>query len=182
MGVAIGLSAVALITPPNPAYPPTATGDHGALPFIFTAALLGVISLLVGFVSIFGFFNYVAKKGPKRRFFRYTSPCIDIIFVLITPVAMWVSKAPFHLWHHIAFSPPPGEGSSLVIARLTHESFQYTHSNLGDEGTQCYANMGTYKACGMLVVAMVMTGPGALAAVFCAWFESRRIKNRWETS
>lgn len=68
------------------------------------------------------------------------------------------------------------------MTRLISGSLQYTHSNLGDTGMQCYANMSTNQGCVKLVVAMVMILPGALAAFICACLEGKRIRNRKGTS
>lgn len=81
---------------PVPEYPPTGTGDHGAVPFLFTVSVLGAVNILIGGLSVCNFFNQMAKHGNKRRFFRwvlrYTSPCVDIIFLLFVAGALIVSR------------------------------------------------------------------------------------------
>lgn len=93
MAAATALTMVLAFKPPVPAYPLSGTGDHGALPFMIVAAVLGVISCSVGMISAwFNWFNKIAKKGHKRRFFRYTSPYVDVIFIAIAGGAIYVSK------------------------------------------------------------------------------------------
>lgn len=106
MFVFVTFAMLVVLVATHPAYPPSGTGDHGAMAFIFTAALLGVISLFIGLLSLAGFFNRVADMGPKRRFLRYTSPCVDFIFFVMAPFAMWVSKNTL-LCVTIHYSKPP---------------------------------------------------------------------------
>lgn len=77
--------------PPTPAYPPTSAGDNGAVSFLFTVGVLGGITAFIGGLSACNCFNRLAKKGPKRRFFRYISPCVDVIFLALAAGAIAVS-------------------------------------------------------------------------------------------
>lgn len=76
---------------PAPKYPPTATGDHGALAFLFTVVVLGAINIFIGLLSLFNFFDKLAGKGHKRRFLRYTSFFVDVIFLGFVAGALVVS-------------------------------------------------------------------------------------------
>lgn len=86
------LMAKGIWNPPTPTYPPAAPGDHGTVPFMFVVAALGGITAVAGLASTFGFFNWVVGNGRKCRFFRYTSPCTDLIFIGLAVGAIVVSR------------------------------------------------------------------------------------------
>lgn len=65
---------------------------------------------------------------------------------------------------------------------LTSGLVQYAIKNLDDGGTQCFANMSTYQGCVVLLVAVVMTGLGAIMALLCIPLELLRIKEYKNTS
>lgn len=93
MAAATAITMTRTFKPPVPAYPLNGTGDHGALPFIFVASVLGIVSCSMGLVSAGpNWFDKVAEKGRKRRFFRHTSPYVDVIFIAIAGGAIYVSK------------------------------------------------------------------------------------------
>lgn len=77
---------------PAPEYPPTATGDHGAVAFLFTVVVLGAIDILIGFISVRNFFDKLAEKGHKRRFLRYTSFYVDVIYMGFVAGSLAVSR------------------------------------------------------------------------------------------
>lgn len=68
------------------------------------------------------------------------------------------------------------------MARLTSRVLQYAKPNLGDGGTHCLENMGTYQGCVMLMVAVVMTALGAFMALICVVLELLRIREWKKTS
>ncbi|KAH8758885.1 hypothetical protein F5883DRAFT_146023 [Diaporthe sp. PMI_573] len=146
VGTALGTTVARLVKPPVPAYPPGGTGDHGTLPFIIVAGILGIVSVIFGLFSQCNCFNKIAEKGHKCRFFRYISLCLDFIYAAIAGGAM------------------------------THAVI-----NLGEGGTQCFANMGTYQGCAILMGAAVLTGLGALMALICFILELCRIK-KWKNT
>lgn len=66
---AAGIMGRCIFNPPNPAYPPDSTGDHGAAPFLFTVAILGVTTAVIGGFSACNCSNRLANKGSKCCFF-----------------------------------------------------------------------------------------------------------------
>jgi len=175
VGTAFGTTAARLVKPPVPVYPPGGTGDHGTLPFMIVAGILGIVSVVFGLFSQCDCFNKIAEKGHKRRFFRYTSLCLDFIYAAIAGGAMAVSKRHLVVWDSTHFP------YSLVTAILTSGMVQHAVINLGEGGTQCFANMGTYQGCAILMGAAVLTGLGALMALICFILELCRIK-KWKNS
>lgn len=98
--IAIVMMIVRLRIPADSAYPPDNNGDHGTLTFMIAVIVLGVISVIVGGVSACNCLNKMAEKGPKRRWFRYTSPSIDFVFALLAGIAIWVSRTLPHGGYH----------------------------------------------------------------------------------
>lgn len=157
--------------PPTPAYPPTSAGDNGAVSFLFTVGVLGGITAFIGGLSACNCFNRLAKKGPKRRFLRYTSPCVDVIFLALAAGAIAVST----YTHSLGFSLHP---FCILMPRLIGWVLQLARKDLDAGATDCLANLGTYQGCTMLMVAVVMVGLGGLMAFICCVLETCRIKKR----
>lgn len=168
---AAGIMGRRIFSPPNPAYPPNATGDGGAVPFLFTVGVLGAITAFIGGLSACNCFNRLANKGSKRRFFRYTSPCVDAIFFMLAVGALVVSRETPTLGL-------PLRSPFLLMARLTSGLLQVAILHLGAGATDCLANMGTYQGCVMLMVAIVMVCLGGVMAFACFCMEIRRTKRR----
>lgn len=81
-----------LARPPDPAYPPGATGDHGTLAFMLVAGGFGFASIVVGIIALCNCFNKSAEKGPKRRVVRYIPMFVDVIFMGLVVGAIIVSR------------------------------------------------------------------------------------------
>lgn len=173
MAATIIIVALRVAKPPNPAYPPDSTGDHGTLGFMLAAGGLGFASVSVGMTSVSNCCNKSAEKGPKRRVLRYIPMYFDLIFIGLAIGAIIVSR------QTLASRLPLPSLLPLIMARLTSLSLQSAKNNLGDEGTHCLENMGTYQGCVILMVTIVMTALGASTALVCSILECLRIR-QWK--
>lgn len=155
---------------PAPEYPPAATGDHGAVAFLFTVAVLGGINIFIGFLSVYNWFNRWAEHGHKRRFLRYTSFYVDVIFMGFVGGALAVSR-------DNASPGWPLRSIHPFVWRLISRTLQLAAQNLGDGATNCLANTGPYHDCLLLMIAVVMVGLVGLMAFICFILEfCRRVK------
>lgn len=161
---AAGIMGRCIFSHPKPAYPPKARGDGGAVPFLFTVGVLGAITAFIGGLSACNRFNRLANQGSKRRFFRYTSPCVDVIFAILAGGALAVSR-------HTPTLGFPLHSPCLFMARLTSGVLQLAIINLDAGHTDCLANMDTYQGCALLMAAIVMVCLGGLMTSICFCME-----------